>query len=158
MNQNKNRNEDKKINQSSESPQSNEPQEEKEFSEKKEVQQSTFQEKEKENDKSSQKSSTGLKENEAGALAYVLGWVTGLIFFLIEKKSEKVKFHAVQAIIFSVALMVIGWIPIVGWLASIAGLVVGIFLIIKAYQGKKYKLPIIGDFAEEQARKSMEQH
>jgi len=156
MNQNKNRNEDKKINQSSESPQSK-PQKQ-QFSEKKEISQSTPDKQDQKKKKAAKKSSTGLKENEAGALAYVFGWITGLIFFLLEKKSEKVKFHAVQAIIFSVALMVIGWIPIVGWLASIAGLVVGIFLIIKAYQGKKYKLPIIGDFAEEQARKSMEQH
>jgi len=156
MNQNKNRNEDKKINQSSESPQSK-PQKQ-QFSEKKEISQSTPDKQDQKKKKAAKKSSTGLKENEAGALAYVLGWVTGLIFFLIEKKSEKVKFHALQAIMFSVALMVIGWIPVIGWFISIAGLVIGIFLIVKAYQGKKYKLPVIGDFAEKQARKSMEQH
>src|SRR6056297_1288558 len=143
MNQNKNRNEDKKINQSSESPQSK-PQKQ-QFSEKKDFSQPTSDKQNQKKKKAAQKSSTGLKENEAGALAYVFGWITGLIFFLLEKKSEKVKFHALQAIMFSVALMVIGWIPVIGWFISIAGLVIGIFLIVKAYQGKKYKLPVIGD-------------
>ncbi len=45
------------------------------------------------------KSSTGLDENVAGLLCYVLGWVSGLVFFLIEKESKFVKYHAMQSIV-----------------------------------------------------------
>ncbi|MCX6000972.1 MAG: DUF4870 domain-containing protein [Chloroflexi bacterium] len=102
------------------------------------------------------KSSTGLEENVAGLLCYILGWVSGLIFFLIEKDSKFVKFHAMQSIITFVALMIIMWvatvIPLIGWLiAGLVGLlalVLWIILMIKAYQGEKFKLPVIGDLAE----------
>ncbi len=102
------------------------------------------------------KSSTGLEENVAGLLCYILGWVSGLVFFLIEKDSKFVKFHAMQSIITFVALMIIMWIanviPLIGWLiAGLVGLlalVLWIILMIKAYQGEKFKLPVIGDLAE----------
>lgn len=105
------------------------------------------------------KSSTGLEENVAGLLCYVLGWITGLIFFLIEKDSKFVRFHAMQSIIvfgvLSVVSIVIGWIPIIGWgisgLISLLALVLWIVLRIKAYQGEKFKLPWAGDLAEKQA-------
>jgi uncharacterized membrane protein len=105
------------------------------------------------------KSSTGLEENVAGLLCYVLGWITGLIFFLIEKDSKFVRFHAMQSIIvfgvLSVVSIVIGWIPIIGWgisgLISLLALVLWIVLMIKAYQGEKFKLPWAGDLAEKQA-------
>ena len=45
------------------------------------------------------KSSTGLDENIAGLLCYVLGWISGLVFLLLERDSNFVKFHAVQSII-----------------------------------------------------------
>ena len=48
------------------------------------------------------KSSTGLDENVAALLSYVMTWVTGLIFFLIEKESRLVRFHAVQALILGI--------------------------------------------------------
>ena len=102
------------------------------------------------------KSSTGLEENVAGLLCYILGWVSGLVFFLIEKDSKFVKFHAMQSIITFVALMIIMWIanviPLIGWLiAGLVGLlalVLWIILMIKAYQGEKFKLPVVGDLAE----------
>ncbi|MBM3182630.1 MAG: DUF4870 domain-containing protein [Chloroflexi bacterium] len=105
------------------------------------------------------KSSTGLEENVAGVLCYVLGWVTGLIFFLIEKDSKFVRFHAMQYIVvfgvLCVASIIIGWIPIIGWgisgLISLLALVLWIILMIKAYQGEKFKLPWAGDLAEKQA-------
>ena len=43
--------------------------------------------------------STGLKENTAGVLCYVLGWVTGIVFLIIEPKNKFVRFHALQSII-----------------------------------------------------------
>jgi uncharacterized membrane protein len=102
------------------------------------------------------KSSTGLEENVAGLLCYVVGWITGLIFFLIEKDSKFVKFHAMQSIITFGGLMIISWIlalvPIIGWVISsllgILALVLWILLMIKAYQGERFKLPVVGDLAE----------
>ncbi|MGB9758813.1 MAG: DUF4870 domain-containing protein [Thermoproteota archaeon] len=102
------------------------------------------------------KTSLGLDENLEAALSYVLGWVTGLIFFLLEKDDKFVRFHALQSLITFLAFHVIaiffGVIPLIGWafrsLISIAGIVVWIVCIIKAYQGEKFKLPIVGDIAE----------
>ncbi|MGD0855394.1 MAG: DUF4870 domain-containing protein [Dehalococcoidia bacterium] len=102
------------------------------------------------------KSSTGLEENVAALLSYLVGWITGLIFFLIEKDSKFVKFHAMQSIITFGGLMILSWIlasiPFIGWvIGSILGvlaLVLWILLMIKAYQGEKFKLPVVGDLAE----------
>ena len=94
------------------------------------------------------KSSTGLEENVAGLLCYVVGWITGLIFFLIEKDNKFVKFHAMQSIITFGACTILGFIPIVNWFIGIVALVLWILLMIKAYQGEKFKLPVIGDLAE----------
>jgi uncharacterized membrane protein len=105
------------------------------------------------------KSSTGLDENVAGLLCYVLAWISGLVFFLIEKKNKFVRFHALQSIIvFGVlflACIIIGWIPIIGWviawLISVLAIVLWILLMIKAYQGEKFKLPWAGNLAEKNA-------
>ena len=105
------------------------------------------------------KSSTGMEENVAGLLCYLVGWVSGLVFFLIEKDSKFVKFHAMQSIVTFVALTVIMWIanviPLIGWLiAGLVGLlalVLWIVLMVKAYRGEKFKLPVIGDLAEKWA-------
>jgi uncharacterized membrane protein len=94
------------------------------------------------------KSSTGLEENVAGLLCYVVGWITGLIFFLIEKDSKFVKFHAMQSIITFGACTILSFIPIVNWFIGIVALVLWILLMVKAYQGQKFKLPFIGDLAE----------
>ena len=53
------------------------------------------------------KSSTGLDENIASLIAYLAGWVSGLIFFLIERDSRLVRFHAMQAILLNVAFGVV---------------------------------------------------
>ena len=109
------------------------------------------------------KSSTGLDSNIGGLLSYVLGWITGLVFFLIEEKDEFVRFHAMQSIIFFGAVtavqIVFGflqWIPgpagvLFTVLMSLLGLfafVMWIVLMVKAYQGARYKLPLAGDLAE----------
>ena len=102
------------------------------------------------------KCSTGMQANVAGLLTYLLGWVTGIIFYLIEKENKFVRFHALQSIITFGALTVLGivfpFIPVLGRiLAPIVGLaniVLWIILMIKAYQGEKFKLPVVGDIAE----------
>jgi uncharacterized membrane protein len=102
------------------------------------------------------KTGSGLEQNIAGLLCYVLGWVTGIIFLVIEKDNRFVRFHAVQSIVVFGAisiLQVILWIiPIIGWiigmLLSIVTFILWIFLMYKAYQGQTYKLPIAGNIAE----------
>ena len=102
-----------------------------------------------------EKSSTGLDENVAGLLCYVLGWVSGLVFVLIETESKFVRFHAMQSILvfgaITVAGIVLGWIPVIGWVIGVLGFVLWIILLIRAYQGVKFKLPWSGNLAEKWA-------
>ena len=108
------------------------------------------------------KTSTGLTENVAGLLRYVLGWISGLVFLLIEQENKFVRFHAVQSIatfgsimLVSIVLRILGLIPYLGVIFDIANGIIGllafalwIVLMVKAVQGTKYKLPWAGDFAE----------
>src|SRR5690242_13132276 len=121
------------------------------------------------------KSSTGLEENVAALLSYVLGWISGLVFLLMEKNSRLVRFHAVQALILGVIALVLSFASWPIWIVlaiiaaflpdilsmlvmGIAGLIMfviflGIFVgwivgMVKAYQGEYFKLPVIGNFAE----------
>lgn len=110
------------------------------------------------------KTSMGLEENVAGALCYILGWITGIVFFLLEKENRFVRFHAMQSIVTFLPLTIIIWIiqvlffrvPVVSWailsLLWILTLILWLVLMIKAYQGELYKLPIVGDFAEKQIK------
>lgn len=116
----------------------------------------------------SKKTSMGLDENVAGALCYVLGFVSGIVFLLMEKDNKFVKFHAVQSIGISLLLVVINilisslygllffsmfWIiAALSSLISLIGLILWLILIMKAFQGEKFKLPVIGDIAEKQAQ------
>jgi len=101
--------------------------------------------------------SINLKENVVGALCYVLGWITGIVFLIVEKKNKFVRFHAMQSLLTFLPLSVIGgairWVPLVGWVISgliwILSLILWLILMIKAYQGEMYKLPIAGDLAEQ---------
>ena len=95
--------------------------------------------------------------NLLGILCYFLGWVTGVIlWFSIPKSRKFIRFHAMQSIVVSVVIMVIiillAWIPIIGWIISgLVGLlafVLWIVLMVKAYQGQMYKLPVIGNLAD----------
>src|SRR5215217_926584 len=121
------------------------------------------------------KSSTGLDENIAALLSYVFGWVSGLIFFLIEKDSRLVRFHAMQSLLFNILIAVVSvvlWVllvvllligsqisgvistlvSLVGtlvWLALVVGILIAwILCLVKAFNSQYYKLPIIGNFAE----------
>jgi len=102
------------------------------------------------------KCSTGMQPNLAALLSYVLGFITGLIFYFVEKENKFVRFHAMQSIIVFLALFVaqiiLGMIPILGWVLSyliaIGGFILWIILMIKAYQGEYFKLPVAGDIAE----------
>ncbi len=78
------------------------------------------------------KTSTGLQENVAGALCYLAGLVTGIVFLVLEKENRFVRFHAIQSIVVSIALMVVmivlGFIPIVGWVINML-LGIGVFIL-----------------------------
>ena len=111
-------------------------------------------------DASSGKTSTGLQPNVAGLLSYLVGWVTGIVFLIIEKDNQFVRFHAIQSIIvfgaLTVAAIVFGFIPIVGLVLNIiigiGGFILWIVLMMKAYQNQTYKLPIAGNIAEQQVK------
>jgi uncharacterized membrane protein len=110
-----------------------------------------------------EKTSTGMKPNVAGLLCYLFGWISGLIFLLIEKDSKFVRFHAIQSIGFCICLIIIwiiaiilAFIPILGWIIDIL-IYIGMFilwilLMYKAYQGQTFKLPIVGNFAEKNSQ------
>ncbi len=103
--------------------------------------------------------SLGIKANIAALLAYAVGWVTGLVFFLLEKENKFVRFHALQSLIvfgvLTVVPIVLMVIPVLGWIllpfVYLAELALWIVLMIKAYQGEKFKIPYAGDFAEKTA-------
>jgi uncharacterized membrane protein len=106
-----------------------------------------------------EKATFGLDENIASALTYVLGFITGIIFILMEKENKTVRFHAMQSnitsgilVVIQIVLMVVAFIiPFIGILSLLIGLVgiiLWLVLIIKAFQGEKFKLPVIGDMAE----------
>lgn len=105
----------------------------------------------------SKKSTFGLDKNVAATGTYLLGWVTGLIFLLVEREDKDIRFHAVQSIIFFGGLNLLAVVPLVGWILSpflgIVGLVGWIFLLVKTYQGEKVKLPVIGDLAEKWSKR-----
>lgn len=101
------------------------------------------------------KSSTGLDENVAGFLCYLAGFITGIVFLVVEKQSSFVRFHAMQSTITFLGLFVImgvmGFIPIINLLVVplwILGLILWLVLMVKALQGKRYALPVVGKMAE----------
>jgi len=118
----------------------------------------------------------GIDENIAGLLCYLFQWVSGLVFLLIDKRPF-VRFHGAQSIAFNVSCAILGIVVsialgILGWFALQINLpflsllafplwglfgfglfATWIFLMYKAYQGEKWKLPIVGDFVEKMINK-----
>ncbi len=108
----------------------------------------------------------GLTDNIAGALAYVT-IIPAIVFLVIEPYNRRrlIRFHSFQSLFFAVAwtalwiaLSIVAHVPFFGWLTvlvwplvSLAGFVVWLILVLKAYQGQMFKLPYIGDIAEQQA-------
>jgi uncharacterized membrane protein len=116
------------------------------------------------------KATFGLDENIASAACYVLGWITGIIFFIVEKDNKTVRFHAMQSILTFLPLMIIIWIVSavlfamfmfsgmfgIAWmivtLIEIVMLLLWLFLMYKAYMGEKFLVPIVGAIAESQVK------
>ena len=117
------------------------------------------------------KSIFGLDENLAAALSYVLGPFSGIFVFIMERENKFVRFHALQSTLWFLMLYVAGWVlgmitslPLIGWVLGIVispvvffGTIIvfasKIFLILQAYNGKTFKIPIIGDVALAQVNK-----
>jgi uncharacterized membrane protein len=116
--------------------------------------------------------SAGMEENIASALCYLVGWITGVLFLVLDpyNKNRTVRFHAFQSIFLSVAIIpvyivvgiftfVLHYIPVIGALIAVllyAVLGLGLFclwlfLMYKAYNKEKFVLPLIGPLAEKQA-------
>lgn len=116
---------------------------------------------------------TGLDENVAGALSYLLGPLTGILFYVLEDENPFVRFHAAQSTILLGGLFVVGIvlsmttavfaiIPVLGWLISAVlglallliaplGFVVWLFLMYNAYTGGEYEVPYVGPYARRYA-------
>jgi uncharacterized membrane protein len=109
----------------------------------------------------------GLTDNVAGMLAYVT-IIPAIVFLVLEPYNKRrfIRFHAFQCLFLCIALIALGiglqilWhIPFLGWavglllwpLIGLAELILWIILLLKAYQGQMFKLPVIGDMAEKQA-------
>ncbi|MGC8882976.1 MAG: hypothetical protein ACP5UT_09080 [Bryobacteraceae bacterium] len=114
----------------------------------------------------------GLTENVAGALCYLAGLITGIIFLVVApyNTNRTVRFHAFQSIFFNIAWIavwivemiisaVLTGIPVLGWMLSmllwaavaLGGFILWLLLMWKAYQGDRLMLPVIGALAEKQA-------
>lgn len=110
-----------------------------------------------------QPAASGLQENVAGLLCYLLGWLTGIIFLLIDKRPF-VRFHAAQSIVVFGTLFVLRIILTFFWIGSyhygffgihliisfalgILTLLAWVILMIFAYQGKRYEVPLVGGIA-----------
>ena len=116
---------------------------------------------------------SGLPPNVSGALCYLVGALTGLLFLVIEGDRPFVRFHAMQSIVLTVAWVavwigllvvgvVLGVIPVLGWLAellltlavAVGGFVLWIVLMIQAYQGREWEVPWLGPQARRLAEQS----
>ena len=100
-----------------------------------------------------EKTSTGFDANVAAALSYLVGFVTGLIFLLVEKENRFVRFHAMQSTIVFAGIVAINIllkiVPILGGLVVIfvvipLSAILWLVLMYKAYQGEEFKLPLVG--------------
>jgi len=108
---------------------------------------------------SAAETSTGLDPDLSGVLCYVLGFVSGLLFVMIEQKNAGVRFHAYQSTVTFLGLFALSLaasiLPLIGWIVGIflPFVTVGLwlFLMFQAFQGVRYKLPVVGDWAEERA-------
>jgi uncharacterized membrane protein len=103
-----------------------------------------------------ERTSTGLDANLAAALSYLVGFVTGIIFLLVEKENKFVRFHAMQSTLVFLGIVAVDillqLIPLIGALVVIVVVIplsafLWLLLMYKAYQGDEFKLPLVGQMA-----------
>ena len=116
--------------------------------------------------------SLGMTDNMAGALCYLFGFITGILFLVLApyNQDRNIRFHAFQSIFLSIAWVILSivigivvlafsFIPFLGlfvaWVLRLAiglgGLVIWLYLMFKTYNGEKIVLPVVGPLAEKQA-------
>lgn len=107
-----------------------------------------------------EKTSTGLDANVAAALSYLVGFVTGAIFLVVEKENRFVRFHAMQSTLVFAGIVAIdilvNMVPFLGVLVVVvliipASAVLWLLLMYKAYQGEEFKLPYVGQLAADRS-------
>jgi uncharacterized membrane protein len=106
------------------------------------------------------RSGLGLPSNVAATLAYAFGALSGIVLLMIERDDKFVRFHAWQSTLTFLGALLISLLlssfPAVGWLLNVAftaGLVaLWVLLMLKAFAGEKFKLPYVGEIAEQQIR------
>jgi uncharacterized membrane protein len=98
----------------------------------------------------------GVSENIAGLIAYVFGFITGIVLLVIEKENKFVRFHAAQSTVLFGAIfivnIVLGFIPflggLIGYILSIVALILWLILMFKAFSGEMYRLPMVAEYAD----------
>ncbi len=103
--------------------------------------------------------SSGLKPAHAALFAYSFGLLSGLLFFFTEKENRFVRFHAMQSICTSVAFFIVSLllaaVPILGIALvvclQLGALILWTILMVKAFRGEWFRLPVVGDVAAKQA-------
>jgi uncharacterized membrane protein len=109
--------------------------------------------------------STGLDPQLAGLLCYAVGWVSGLVMYLVESEHREVRFHAAQSVLVSLAvialyipLTILGFVPVIGLIAFLASILLGlagfglwVYLLVQGYQLRHVRLPVVGRMAEQWA-------
>ena len=111
---------------------------------------------ERERKNASSDTSTGLSPNVASLLCYLGGWISGIIFIILEQKNTNVRFHAMQSILvfgtLTIAGTILGLIPVIGGAFSttigIIAVILWIILLVKAYNGERYRVVLAADLAE----------
>jgi uncharacterized membrane protein len=111
---------------------------------------------EREHGRISSDSTVDLAPGISGLLCYLGIWITGIIFFILEQKNKWIRFHAAQSIVvfgsLGIVMGIFGWIPFFGWffrvILGITGFVLWIVLMVKAYQGERFRVPVAADLAE----------
>ncbi|TAK19403.1 MAG: hypothetical protein EPO35_00190 [Acidobacteria bacterium] len=108
----------------------------------------------------SRRTGTGLQPNVAAALAYSFGAISGIVFLMIERDDQFVRFHAWQSTLTFLgallASLLVSSFPVFGGLLNVAlsaGLIaLWVLLMVKAFSGEKFKLPYVGEIADHQIR------
>jgi len=112
------------------------------------------------------KTSLGIEENFEAALCYLFVWFSGLFFYFVEDKNQFIRFHALQSILVFLPLMIFAWVfggvfgfldygpaleflDWISWVFWVLVIVMWLVLMVKAYQMQRFKIPIVGDIAEE---------
>jgi uncharacterized membrane protein len=116
------------------------------------------------------KTKLGMDENLEGAGCYLLGWISGIVLYVLEDENKFIRFHAMQSILVFLPLTILGWLLggffgigafwghgyyFLWWGSNIIWVITVILwliLMLKAYMGEKFKLPIVGDIAEKQTK------